>query len=231
MRTEAQTPETGAPDGRATRWEGHRAERRDLIIESAIEAISERGGDVAVGEIAERAAIPRSVIYRIFKDREDLDENIRARIVEDLMTELAPALAPQGTVRDAIDKAVETYLRWIITFPRLHRFLGTGSTSRPTTGSRVVTGTKTAIAVQVTELIAAALRASDSDPAIAETLAFGMVGLVDGSVNRWVSAEEKSVSSETLGAFLADAIWHLLRATAESGGVSIQPDTLLSELL
>lgn len=230
MRTSAQTPPPGAPDGRATRWEGHKAERRDLIIESAIEAISERGGDVAVGEIAERAGIPRSVIYRIFTDREDLDENIRARIVEDLMADLAPALAPQGTVRDAIDQAVETYLRWIITFPRLHRFLGTGSASRPTTGSRVVTGTKTAIAVQVTELIAAALRAADSDPAIAETLAFGMVGLVDGSVNRWVASEEKSVSSETLGAFLAEAIWQLLRATLEAGGVTIEPDTLVGEL-
>lgn len=231
MSTEVQTPETTAPDGRATRWDGHKAERRDLIIDAAIEAIGERGGDVPVGEIAERAGMPRSVVYRIFADRGDLDENIRARIVSSLMADLAPALTPQGTVRDAINKAVETYLGWIIRFPKLHQFLGTGSASRRTTGSRVVTGTKTAIAVQVTELIAGALRSSDSDPAIAETLAFGMVGLVDGSVNRWVNSTDKSVSSAVLGEFLADSIWQLLRATLATGGVMITPETVLSDLL
>lgn len=217
-------------DGRATRWDGHKAERRELILDAAIEAVSDEGAQVGVQHIAALAGLPRSVVYRIFRDREDLDEQIRARIVERLMTELSPALTPRGTLQEWVNGAVKTYLGWVMEFPRLHQFLGSGSASRRTTGSRVVTGTKTAIAAQLAEFMKDTLRDSGADPSVAEPLAFGLIGLVDGSVNRWVSNPDAAVSSTQLGAFLADAIWQVLCSALAREGLSITSETALDAL-
>lgn len=230
MPTDTEVTSATAPDGRARRWDEHKAERRDLILTAAIEMIREQGGEVAVQEIADRAGLPRSVVYRVFRDREDLDEQIRGRIVDLLMDVLAPKLVPQGTVQDAISGAIHTYVGWVREFPLLHLFLGTGSAQRRTTGSRVVTGTKTAIAVQLKDMIATVLAASAADPSIAESLAFGLVGLVDGTVNRWVNNPEPALSADALGVFLSAAIWEVLRRTAEDAGVTLTLDSRLADL-
>ena len=147
------TAESAQPDGRSTRWNDHKEQRKARILDAALDAVNEGGADVGVQQIAERADVPRSVVYRIFKDRADLDEQLRVRILEMMMTDLAPTLTPKGTVGEAISRAVETYLQWIVKYPRLHHFLGKGSPSTRATGSKVVTGTKTAIAVQLGNLL------------------------------------------------------------------------------
>lgn len=116
------TAESAQPDGRSTRWNDHKEQRKARILDAALDAVNEGGADVGVQQIAERADVPRSVVYRIFKDRADLDEQLRVRILEMMMTDLTPTLTPQGTVGEAISRAVETYLQWIVKYPRLHHF-------------------------------------------------------------------------------------------------------------
>ena len=108
MPDKVETAASPQGDGRATRWEDHKAERRIRILEAAMDAINEDGPDGGVQQIANRADVPRSVVYRIFTDRGDLDEQLRGRIIERLMADLAPTLTPEGTVGEAIARAVET---------------------------------------------------------------------------------------------------------------------------
>lgn len=240
---EHRTPETGASetgasadrpgdrsDGRATRWSDHKVRRREHILAAAVEVISESGSDVGVQRIAERAGIPRSVVYRHFQGRGDLDEQIRERIIDLLLEAISPALTPHGTVRGAIDHAVTAYMQWIIDVPRLHQFLGIGSASRRTVGSRVVTGTKTAIAVQLSEIFGRVLTAANASPAVAETLAFALTGMVDSSVNRWLARDGSSMTADELGDFLRTAIWQVIDGTLRGVGVTIGPDTPITEL-
>lgn len=213
-------------DGRDARWKDHRAQRHDLILRAAMTAIERHGSDVGVATIAEEAGVPRSVVYRLFKNREDLDEQIRGRIIDDLMAALAPTLDPSGRLRDAIRLAVETYVGWVAEHPRLHQFLGTGSTTGgPVTGSRVVNRSRTAIAVAVRELIdlhlAHLLDGATAPPALSENLAFGIIGLVDGTVNRWVGLTDTRSSPEELTAFLAEGVWALLASTAGLHGIKL----------
>lgn len=217
-------------DGRNTRWDDHRAARRDQILGAAITAIATEGGTIGVAAMADRAGVPRSVVYRLFEDRDDLDEQIRTRIVEDLMAALAPALDPQGTIEEAIGRATATYVGWVDDFPRLQQFLATGSATRRRTGSRVVTGTRTAIARGLAQLLEAEFGQLSSEPPMsgsAENLAFGIVGLVDGAVNRWVAHPESRSTSEELVAFLTSAVWSVLSSQAERLGVSLAPDQTL----
>lgn len=231
--SETTRPDASAalPDGRATRWTDHKARRREHILAAAVEVIGESGPDVGVQRIAERADIPRSVVYRHFQGRGDLDEQIRERIIGLLLEAISPALNPHGTVREAIDRAVADYMQWIIDAPRLHQFLGIGSASRRTVGSRVVTGTKTAISVQLSEIFAGVLGAADASPAVAETLAFALTGMVDSSVNRWLAHDGSAMSADELGDFLRTAIWQVIDGTLRGVGITLGPDTPVAELM
>jgi AcrR family transcriptional regulator len=220
-----------AADGRSTRWDDHTAERRQRILDAAIESIAESGDTVAVRDIADRAGVPRSVVYRIFADRDDLDEQVRAAIVERMMTVLAPTLEPNGTIHASVNEAATTYVAWVAKHPRLHQFLGTGSAKRRTTGSRVVTGTRSAIARQLTNLLQQVAKRTGSNPAAAEPLAFGLIGLVDGAVNRWVNNPRSKVSADELSRFLADSVWVVLRAEAAQLGVSLTRRTRYIDVL
>ncbi|CAM3006628.1 TetR/AcrR family transcriptional regulator [Prescottella defluvii] len=217
-------------DGRATRWDDHKVQRRDRILEAALAAIESAGPDVGVQQICERAQVPRSVVYRIFADRGDLDEQIRIRIVDVMMADLTPALTPHGTVRETIELAVDTYVKWIVEHPRLHAFLSKGSPSRRTVGSRVVTGTKTAIGVQLGALLAGILDRRGQASDLAESLAFALVGLVDATVNRWLSQSEQTVSSDELAQFLATSIWSVLEGNLHRMGIAVELSTPISEL-
>ncbi len=221
---------TGPPDGRSTRWDAHKARRREHILTSAIAAIDRDGSAVGVGTIAAQADLPRSVVYRHFADRGDLDEAIRARILTDLLEVLTPVFTPAGTVREAITEAVDTYLTWISDHPRLHQFLSLGSATRRTTDSKAVTGTKTALAVRLGAIISTVLTSHGADDDIAETLAFALIGMVDAPVNRWIARPEKSIGADGLGALLGRSIWLLLDGNLRALGVEISPDTPAAEL-
>ncbi|RMI33466.1 TetR/AcrR family transcriptional regulator [Nocardia stercoris] len=218
-------------DGRASRWDDHKADRREQILRAAVAAVGAHGPEVGVQEIAERAGVPRSVVYRLFKDRADLDEHLRLRILDDLMAHLAPTLTPEGTVRDAIARAVDTYIGWIVANPQLHHFLGMGSASSPARGARSVTDTKTAIGVQIAEMLDSVFGKLGLQTEAAESLAFALVGMVDSSINRWLSRSRRPLSAAELSAYIQQWTWQVLAATAESGGIILVPETQVSDLL
>lgn len=202
------------------------------MLRTAIAEIERNGSEIAVAQIAAEAGIPRSVVYRLFKNRDDLDEQIRTRIVEDLMSQLAPALDPEGTIRDAIADAIAVYVGWVGRHPALHQFLGLSQTTSPGPGSAVVTGTRTAIAIYLTALLDLQLErlGRRSVPTgTAENVAFGIVGLVDGSVNRWVSRPPDARSTaEELTEFLCDAVWGTLAGAATRLGFELDPEFTLA---
>ncbi|MFC9595265.1 TetR/AcrR family transcriptional regulator [Streptomyces sp. NPDC056944] len=220
MAEDRDTRNDGRPDGRDTRWTGHRAERRDQVLTAALTVIGREGTAVSVAAIGAEAGMPRSVVYRIFRSREDLDEQIRARITDELMAALSPALDPKGTIRESIELGAATYVGWVALHPHLHRFLGTGSPA--------VTGTRTAIALRLALLLDTyAERFLDDGPAPTGfnlNLAFGMVGLVDGVVNQWAAGPEARSSLDDLTDFLSDALWGVLASATARLGVKLDPD-------
>ncbi|WP_223162706.1 TetR/AcrR family transcriptional regulator [Nocardioides antri] len=230
MTTHASPPATA--DGRSTRWDDHKAERRERILDAAIDLVARDGGAVAVRDIADAAQVPRSVVYRIFRDRDDLDEQLRTEIVVRLMDVMAPKLAPSGTVHEALTDAVTTYVDWVAGHPLLHQFLGTGSTKRRTTGSRVVTGTRTAIARHLTTLLQTAAAKTGADPTVAEPVAFGVVGLIDGAVNRWVHTDPaERAAVDVLASLLTESVWAVLQSQATGLGIRLTRRTRVSALL
>lgn len=221
------TTEVPDADGRSRRWDAHKAQRRREILDAAIEVIERDGLEISIKQIADRLALPRPVVYRHFEGRADLDERIRARIIEMLMAAVTPTLRPGGSLRQAVRHALATYLGWVEEHPRLHHFLGTGSKHERGVDSTAVSDAKTAIARHLVELVASSLAALELSTEFARPMGFGTLGFVDAAVNSWRSDPDSTLTARTLTEFLTVSVCHLIEGNARIIGVSVDADAPL----
>src|ERR1700716_388941 len=89
-------------DGRATRWDPHRRERRLTIITAAIAAIEQYGPDALTAQIAEQAGVPRTHVYRHFDGKQALDLAVSGHIANQIGQQIRAALATPGSARAII---------------------------------------------------------------------------------------------------------------------------------
>lgn len=227
MATTSANPEPPVADGRATRWTGHKAQRRADVIDAAITVIEEHGVEVSVQQIADRLNLPRPVVYRHFDGRADLDEQIRRQILESLLAQIMPMLDPEGTVRDAVRGAVGTYVRWVERHPNLHRFIG-GALPQ---GDSSLAGARDRIGGRLADLFAIWLSRFGIDPGRARPMAFGIIGFVDGVVNSWRADPAATLSSDQVEGILTESVLALFEGNARSLGVPLERDVVVGDLL
>ena len=110
-------------DGRAARWAGQQERRRAEFVDAALAAIAEHGPDVSTEQIAERAGVARTRLYRHFDGAADLQRAIARRAAELVTAELAPLWHPEGSPNEMIAAAISTHLRWLTEHAQLHRYL------------------------------------------------------------------------------------------------------------
>ncbi len=215
-----------AADGRSTRWDGHKAQRRTEMLDAALAVIEENGTEISVQQIADRLHVPRPVVYRHFDGRSDLDDAIRRHILESLMAELLPRLHPEGTVRDLVRGAVGTYVGWIELHPNLHRFLAAADPHGDS--STALAGARDRIGGHLADLFADTLQRFGIDRNRARPMAFGTVGFVDGVVNSWRAAP--TLTSEQVEGILVESVLALLEGNARSLDVPLTRDTVVADL-
>ncbi|UFS98716.1 TetR/AcrR family transcriptional regulator [Nocardia huaxiensis] len=215
-----------AADGRSTRWNGHKAQRRVAMLDAALAVIEDNGIEISVQQIADRLHVPRPVVYRHFDGRADLDEQIRRHILDSLLAELLPRLRPDGTVRDAVRGAVGTYVSWVEQHPNLHRFLTAAAPQGES--SNVLAGARDRIGGQLADTFADTLARFGIDRNRARPMAFGTVGFVDGVVNSWRAAP--TLTSEQVEGILTESVLSLLEGNARSLDVPLTRDTLVAEV-
>lgn len=219
-------------DGRDRRWDDHRQARREHLLETAIALIDREGIGVGVAAIASAAEVPRSVVYKLFRDREDLDEQIRQRLVAQVSTAILATLKSRGSIRTLVAGAIDSYVSWVVAHPNLHRFLGAGSTSAPVKNTATSIDATQSFAITVQELVETAwvqLQPSAPLPAgAAQHLTYGSVGLVDSVVNPWLLSKRGAKTSKAaLVAFLTDAVTSLIGAAGRMAGTAIDVDVVI----
>ncbi|MDT7806082.1 MAG: hypothetical protein QOI78_9515 [Actinomycetota bacterium] len=207
-------------DGRAARWAGQQERRRAEFVDAALEAIAEHGPDVSTEQIAERAGVARTRLYRHFDGAPDLQRAIASRAAELVTADLQPLWHPSGSPREMIAAAISTHLRWLTEHAQLHRYLVRTLPSLPEAGRTDVRG---AIARHLSRLFTGYLTAFGLDPAPADTIAFGLVGYVESATTRWLD-HPGSLSLPQLTAQLTGTIWAMLDHTLRAGGVELDPD-------
>ena len=230
------TQDDAAPrtaDGRQARWSKHNQERRRQIIEAAMAVIEEHppGAEVHVQQIASRARIGRTVVYRHFEDRADLDQAVQRAIIEDLWERLLPAVNLDGTVPQIIERIVSTYVDWAVAHPALHRMVDHDTSL----GGPLEQGLEK-IAGQIAQVIAIAIDAMGARPTAEEAaaldpLVYGLVGAVFNAVRRWVARPDSTLTPPRLTALTSRSVWFVLDGHARDLGVEIDPDRNVQELL
>jgi AcrR family transcriptional regulator len=138
---------TDVRDGRSTRWDDHRAQRRVELLDATIKAIRRHGAGVGMDEIAAAAGTSKTVVYRHFSDRAGLyraiAERVEGQILHDLSTPVASgASRTNADGRDLLRNLIEPYLRLVERDPELYRFVvspppGSGDDATSEISSRV----------------------------------------------------------------------------------------------
>lgn len=221
------------PDGRQARWANHNSERRRRIVDAAIDVITDEGyaGELHVQQIAQRAGLSRTVIYRHFSDRADLDDAIQGEIIRRLWSRLQPEVRLEGTVPEIIERIIGTYVQWAVEHPALHRMADYDS--RP---DGPLERALEEISGQVASMIAFAVvglggHPSEDQTAALDPLVYGLVGAVFGAVRRWLARSERVLTPDALVQLTSRSAWFAIDGHARDFGVVIDPTKDVEELI
>lgn len=222
------------PDGRQRRWDQHKADRRRAVLAAAVLAIEDAGPgeEVHVQQIAERAGLSRTVLYRHFTDRADLDRAIQTEIVDQVWGEIIPVLSLEGTPVEVIRRIVAAYAGWAATHPALHRFAEIDVPGDGPSPLRLMVGQ---IAHQIEVLITLGAELldvpiDDDLRAALDPLVFGMVGAGMSAVRRWLGRPDRAPEPDVFIDLVAQSIWLQIAGMAAARGVVIDPDVPLQEV-
>ncbi len=207
-----------APDGRRLRWTEHRAQRRSAFVTAGVRAIDRYGADASAEQIAEIAQVSRTVLYRYFRDREDLRQAIADHLVASVVASVLPSLQlnPDSTPHDVIEATIGVIVGWLDEHPNLYYFL-----RGRRTGSSLEAVENT-LADQVAALLRVFMMFFGLDAAQAEPLAYGIVGLVESCGGWWLA--KRTMTRETFTALVCTAVWHLLEGAVRANHLDIGYD-------
>jgi AcrR family transcriptional regulator len=215
---------SGTRDGRSTRWDPHRRRRRAAIIDAAIAAIEEYGPDALTGQIAEKAGVPRTHVYRHFEGKHALDLAVSRQVAREIGESIRAGLSATSA-RGIIGGAIDRHLSWVESHPNLYRFLAQHSYAVATTGSPAADDAKAAFATELTALLARYMSMFDLDTGPAERVIIGVVGMVDSTAAWWL--EHPQVARAELTRELTEQVWLIIDHTARELGLVLDPDQAL----
>lgn len=215
-----------AVDGRSSRWDQHRAERRTELVEATLRAIRSRGAGVGMDDIAAVAGTSKTVYYRHFTDRAGLygavAERVNAIILRDITAAvgdvsvftgpLVDPASPASPPRDLLAAAVDAYLALVEHDPEVYRFIVAAPLVPPSERTETIDLASTvsqAVALQIGNLIAAALSTAGHSTEPAATWGHAVVGMARAAGDEWLrtGAAASGVSRETLKEHLTELIW------------------------
>ncbi|WP_078327394.1 TetR/AcrR family transcriptional regulator [Mycobacteroides salmoniphilum] len=226
-------PDTNAKErsltGHEARWEQHNSARRTRIVESAVALLDETppGTEIPVQSIAKRAELAKSVVYRQFEGREDLDRRIRSYLMEDFDTTISSQLdVTKGSINDIATRTIRAVLDWMTDYPHRYEFMGSGTTDEDPAVDAVSTvkvrmeQRVRGVLIPITELLGI-----DYNPF--ESVTYAVVTMVEGTLSRWLRDTDPVRNRTEIVDDLANYVWYVLDGAGRSMGVSLDPQTEL----
>lgn len=222
------------PDGRQVRWQEHNEQRRQLIVRAAISVLQRQspGDEMQVQAVADEAGLSRTVIYRHFEDRADLDRAVQRTICDRIGLVLLSALTIDGTPEQIVANVVEGFVRWTVEQPTLFWFADRdladwGPSPIAEAMEQIASGIEDIIGVVV---VALGAELNENDMAGLEPWVFAMIGGVFAGVRRWLGRAERVPAVDDFIAMMAEVVWVQINGMALSRGINL-PDLPVAELL
>lgn len=224
----------GTANGYEARWQQHNTERQRRILRAAVELLEEQpvGAEISVRRIADRAGVAKSVVYRQFSGREELDRRIRSYLIDELGAVLDAQLdVSTGSVREIITRTVRAVADWMADHPALTAFARSGPPAASPDNIDAISSLKTRISARSRELIDTIGEIMGVDSAALEPVPFAVVTMVEGVLAAWVADPRPSRTRAEVVADLADYAWFVLDGAARAIGMVVDPDRELTEVV
>ncbi|CPS11306.1 Probable transcriptional regulator, TetR family [Mycobacteroides abscessus subsp. massiliense] len=230
-------PDTDAQErsltGHEARWERHNSARQTRIVESAVALLDESapGTEIPVQSIAKRAGLAKSVVYRQFEGREDLDRRIRSYLLEDFDTTISSQLdVNNGSIIDIATRTIRAVLDWMTDYPHRYEFMRSGATDDDPAVDAIST-VKVRMEQRVRGVLIPITEMLGIDYSPFESVTYAVVTMVEGSLSRWLREAEPVRTRAEIVEDLANYVWYVLDGAGGSVGVSLDPTTELMTAL
>jgi AcrR family transcriptional regulator len=188
------------PDGRSSRWEQHRAERRRQLISAARRAVSALGPGASMEDIAAAADTSKSVYYRYFGDKTGLQRAMAEVVIGQMQQKVLDAAKAAATPRDGLYSMVLAYLQMAQTSPNVYAFVTRVGISDSTPADDGDQDTLAHFLAAITEMISRPMRAyllSPGNPtgqgdATPDYWPAAAIGMVRAAGERWLSSPDQA---------------------------------------
>ncbi|MBG6226011.1 AcrR family transcriptional regulator [Arthrobacter sp. CAN_A2] len=200
-------------DGRSSRWEGHRAERRRQLIKTARWAVDALGPGASMEDIAAAGETSKSVYYRYFGDKTGLQRAMAEVVIGQMQQKVLDAAKAASTPREGLYAMVLAYLQMAQTSPNVYAFVtrvGIAESSATPTRASTAASTPSSTAADdgqdtlahflaaVTDMIARPMRGyllspdrpSAPDDAAPEYWPAAAIGMVRAAGEHWLSSPD-----------------------------------------
>jgi AcrR family transcriptional regulator len=199
---------TSYRDGRDLR----RAERRNALLDAAIDAIRTIGPGATMEQLAKAGGVTKPILYRHFGDREGLITAIAERFSAELLESVQRPLTSLAYPRELLDATVGGYVAFLEQDPFLYGFLIQQPSNRASDHHSPIGSLVDVVAKQVAQISGEQLQAAGRDSGAAVPWGYGIVGLVHTATNWWL--RDQTMSRERFVGYLTDLLWHGLTGAA-----------------
>lgn len=190
--------------GREVRREEQREERRNGLLEAAIQQIRVTGPGATMEELAKAGGVTKPILYRHFGDRDGLIAAIAERFSAELLQSVSTPLQATSYPRELLDSTIAAYVGFLEEDPYLYGFLVQQSAARRGQGTPI-SSLVDQVAKQIAVVAGEQLRAAGRDTGAAVPWAYGIVGLVHQATNWWL--QDGTMSRERFLAYVTDLLW------------------------
>lgn len=181
-------------------------ERRRQLLDTALDAFAAEGFHAtSMNDVAEAAGVTKPVLYQHFGSKRQLYLELLEDVGTRLGDRIAAATAAAESPHQQVESGFAAYFRFVHEHPSAYQLLFGGGTRRDPEFSDAVHRVEEHLAASVAALIDA-----DIDPDHRRTLAFGLVGLAEGTSRLWI-AEDLDLDPDVLARQVADLAWAGLR--------------------
>ena len=213
LRATADPTEGALVDGRKQRWQRHKEARRTELVDGTLAAVREHGADVGMDEIAAHIGVSKTVLYRYFTDKNDLNTAAMVRFIETvLLPRLTEVLVDDVDEYTLTRTVIWVYVETISDEPEIYQFVTSSKSASPS----VLADSEKLIA----EVVAFAMHARLGDRGLEsdgfQTWAYALVGGVQLATHWWM--QDQALPRAALVDQLTMLVWTSFVGIVEVGG-------------
>jgi len=185
-------------------------ERRKQLLAVAVGEFGVQGYHITtMNRLAEAAGVTKPVLYQHFSSKRDLYLAVLGDLGERLREAIATATATASTPHEQVEAGFSAYFRFFADEPAAFQVLFGDAARNDEEFAAVSHKVELELADTIAELITIGTDADDR-----RLLAFGIVGLAEGSSRYWV-ARGLDIDSGRLATRMADLVWYGLRGVPQ----------------